>query len=88
MEKKIEEAIEDSLNEEGIELLSVNFGEEDGSKTLFITIDSKNGVDTDLCVKATKIINPIILEIALGNILFIFPKILSSGKKLNTLKKK
>ena len=30
-----------------------------------ITIDSDNGVDTDLCVKVTKIINPIIDELNL-----------------------
>lgn len=60
MEKEIEQAIKKSLNEEGIELVKVSLGIEDGNNTLFIAIDSNNGVDTDLCIKATKIISPII----------------------------
>ena len=60
MEEKIFDAIKAPLNEENIELVGVRFGEEDGEKTLFVTIDSENGVDIDLCVKATHIVNPII----------------------------
>jgi ribosome maturation factor RimP len=60
MEKEIFASINEILEKENIKLVNVRFGEEDGAKTLFITIDSENGVDTDLCVKATKIINPII----------------------------
>lgn len=60
MEKKIEDSLRDSLKKENIDLVSVHFGEEDGNKTLFITIDSENGVDVKLCVKATKIVSPII----------------------------
>ena len=65
MEKKVFDAIKDALNEENIELLGVRMGEEDGEKTLFVTIDSENGVDIDLCVKATHIVNPIIDELDL-----------------------
>lgn len=60
MENKIKEAIEAALNNENIMLLDVHFGEEDGEKTLFVVIDSENGVDVDLCVKATKLVSPII----------------------------
>ena len=60
MEQRIIDAIKEPLNEENIELLGVHFGEEDGQKTLFVTIDSENGVDLDLCVKATHIVDPII----------------------------
>ena len=60
MENKIIEAIKEPLKSEGIELVGVHFGEEDGQKTLFVTIDSENGVDIDLCVKATHIVDPII----------------------------
>ncbi len=60
MENKIIEAIKEPLEKENIELLGVHMGEEDGQKTLFVTIDSENGVDIDLCVKATHIVNPII----------------------------
>ena len=60
MEDKIINAIKGPLEEENIELVGVHFGEEDGEHTLFITIDSENGVDMDLCVKATHIVDPII----------------------------
>lgn len=60
MEDKIKTAIEKELNNINVELLNVKIGVEDNNKTLFITIDSDNGVDTDLCVKVTKIVNPII----------------------------
>ncbi len=60
MEQKIFDSLLEPLKEVDIELCSVEFGEEDGEKTLFVKIDSKSGVDTNLCVKATEIINPII----------------------------
>ena len=60
MEEKVFEALVGPLNDENIELVGVYMGEEDGEKTLFVTIDSANGVDIDLCVKATHIVNPII----------------------------
>ena len=60
MEEKISNAIKAPLNENNIKLVGVHFGEEDGQKTLFVTIDSENGVDIDLCVKATHIVDPII----------------------------
>ncbi len=60
MENKIFEAIKEPLEKENIKLVGVHFGQEDGQKTLFVTIDSDNGVDIDLCVKATHIVDPII----------------------------
>jgi len=60
MEEKIIDAIKEPLKEANIELLGVHFGEEDGQKTLFVTIDSEKGVDIDLCVEATHIVDPII----------------------------
>lgn len=60
MEDKIITAIKKPLEDENIDLVRVHFGEEDGENTLFVTIDSDNGVDMDLCVKATKIVDPII----------------------------
>ena len=60
MEERVADAIRDELNKENIELVGVHLGEEDGQKTLFVTIDSENGVDIDLCVKATHIVDPII----------------------------
>ena len=60
MENKIIEAIKEPLEKENIKLVGVHMGEEDGQKTLFVTIDSENGVDIDLCVKATHIVDPII----------------------------
>lgn len=66
MEKEIFDSIKDFLEKENIKLVNVKLGEEDGVKTLFITINSENGVDTDLCVQATKIINPIIDKLNLN----------------------
>ena len=60
MESRIEGALREPLEKENIELVGVHLGVEDGQKTLFVTIDSENGVDIDLCVKATHIVDPII----------------------------
>lgn len=60
MEEKVYNAIKGALEEANIELVGVHFGEEDGEKTLFVTIDSENGVDINLCVEATHIVDPII----------------------------
>ncbi len=60
MEEKVAKSVKDALKKENIELVGVHLGEEDGQKTLFVTIDSENGVDMDLCVKATHIVSPII----------------------------
>ena len=60
MEEKIINAIKEPLEKNNIKLVGVHFGEEDGQKTLFVTIDSENGVDIDLCVEATHIVDPII----------------------------
>ena len=60
MEERIFDAVKAPLEAENIELVEVRMGEEDGEKTLFVVIDSENGVDLDLCVKATHIVDPII----------------------------
>ena len=60
MEEKIIDAIKEPLLKENIRLVGVHMGVEDGQKTLFVTIDSDEGVDIDLCVKATHIVDPII----------------------------
>ena len=51
MEERIFDAVKAPLEAENIQLVGVHFGEEDGEKTLFVTIDSENGVDIDLCVR-------------------------------------
>ena len=60
MEEQIINAIKEPLEKNNIKLVGVHFGEEDGQKTLFVTIDSEKGVDIDLCVEATHIVDPII----------------------------
>ena len=66
MEEKIFDAIKEPLKKENIDLLGVKFGEEDGEKTLFVTVDNPNGaVDIDFCVKATHIVDPIIEKLNL-----------------------
>ena len=65
MEEKVAKAVKGALEKENIKLVGVHFGEEDGKKTLFVTIDSENGVDMDLCVKATHIVSPIVDDLDL-----------------------
>lgn len=65
MEDRIISAIKEPLEKENIKLVGVHLGEEDGQKTLFVTIDSEKGVDIDLCVKATHIVSPIIDDLDL-----------------------
>ena len=60
MEEKVAASLKDALMKENIKLVGVHLGSEDGQKTLFVTIDSEDGVDMDLCVKATHIVSPII----------------------------
>ena len=66
MENKIKEAIESELLKENIKVEKVYEGVEDGEKTLFIVIDSEYIVDSNLCVKAMKIVNPIINNLDLN----------------------
>ena len=65
MEEQVAKAVKGALEKENIKLVGVHFGEEDGQKTLFVTIDSENGVDMDLCVKATHIVSPIVDDLDL-----------------------
>ena len=71
MEEKIYEAVKEPLEKENITLVGVHFGKEDGEETLFVTIENPkwDPVDADLCVKATKIVDPIIdsLDLDLEN---------------------
>ena len=60
MENKIKESIESELLKENIRVEKVYEGVEDGEKTLFIVIDSDETVDSNLCAKAIKIVNPIL----------------------------
>lgn len=61
MKEKILEAIENPLSEIGIKVYDISFEKEDGVDTLFIKLDGE--VDTDTCIKASEIINPIVDEL-------------------------
>jgi len=65
MEDIIKEKIKEPLLKEGIRVEEVSYGIEDNEKTLFVKIDSDKNVDTDMCVKASEIINPILDELDL-----------------------
>ncbi|MEG0799056.1 MAG: hypothetical protein RSG51_01320 [Bacilli bacterium] len=60
MENDVKEVITLPLKDIGVEVIDVRDGVEDNEKTLFIVIDSKEGVTISLCEKATKIINPLL----------------------------
>lgn len=68
MEEKIINAVSEPLESIGVKVSSISFEKEDGTDTLFIKIESENVVDTDLCVKASEIINPIIDELDLDEL--------------------
>lgn len=60
MENKVLNLIKEDLEKENIKIDSVKYIIEDGVKFLRITIDKEGFITSDDCVKATKIINPII----------------------------
>jgi len=62
MENKILSLVKDKLKLEEIKVDSVKYVVEDGIKFLRITIDKEGFITSDDCVKATKIINPILDE--------------------------
>lgn len=68
MKEKILDSIKEPLEEIGVTVYDITLEKEDGMDTLFIKIESKETVDTDLCVKATEIINPIIDKLDLGEL--------------------
>ena len=63
MKEKLMESLETPLNEIGVKIYDISFEKEDGVDTLFIKLDGN--VDTDLCAKASEIINPIVDELNL-----------------------
>ena len=60
MKEKILEVITEPLESIGVSVTDIKFEKEDGVDTLFITINNGNIVDTDLCAKASEIINPLL----------------------------
>lgn len=62
IEEKVKNLIESKLNENDIFIDKIEYIKEDNNFFLRIIIDSKDIVDVDTCVKATKIINPILDE--------------------------
>lgn len=59
IEDEIKKIIEPSLNSENINIIKIEYVKEKGQNILRIFIDTDN---IELCVKATKIINPILDE--------------------------
>lgn len=60
MKEKILEVVTEPLKTIGVEVTDVKFEKEDGVDTLFITISNGDIVDTELCAKASEIINPLL----------------------------
>ena len=63
MKEKLLESLEAPLKEIGVSIYDITFEKEDGVDTLFIKLEGN--VDTDLCAKASEIINPIVDELNL-----------------------
>lgn len=68
MNERIINAVKEQLKEIGVTVSNIEFAKEDGEDTLFLHIESENVVDTDLCVKVSQIVNPIIDELELPEI--------------------
>lgn len=66
MKEKILDAISKPLSEINVSVYDITFEKEDGVDTLFIKLDSEETIDTDMCEKASEIINPIIDKLDLG----------------------
>ena len=70
MEKKlkiIKEKLTEPLQELNIIIDNIEFKEENKYNFLIITLDKVNGIDLDTIVEATRIINPIVDKIDLGD---------------------
>ena len=63
MKEKLMESLKTPLSEIGVSIYDITFEKEDGIDTLFIKLNGN--VDTDLCAKASEIINPIVDELNL-----------------------
>ena len=59
MEEKVKKIIGNSLEELNLVVDSVVYEKENGVNFLRICLDSKDTIDLDLIVRATKIINPL-----------------------------
>lgn len=70
MEKKlkiIKEKLTEPLQELNIIIDNIEFKKESNYNFLIITLDKVNGIDLDTIVEATKIINPMVDKIDLGD---------------------
>ncbi len=70
MEKKlkiIKEKLTEPLQELNIIIDKIEFKKESNYNFLIITLDKVNGIDLDTIVEATKIINPMVDKIDLGD---------------------
>lgn len=70
MEKKlkiIKEKLTEPLQELNIIIDKIEFKKESNYNFLIITLDKVNGIDLDTIVEATRIINPIVDKIDLGD---------------------
>ena len=63
MKEKLLESLKTPLEEIGVSIYDITFEKEDGIDTLFIKLNGN--VDTDLCAKASEVINPIVDELNL-----------------------
>lgn len=63
MENEIREKIGNSLNELNLTIDSIKYEKEGNNNYLRICLDSSDIIDTNLIVKATKIINPLMDEL-------------------------
>lgn len=60
--EKIKEIVTEAMNKEDIIVCSVSYEKENNYNFLKIVLDKVNGIDLDIIVEATNIINPLLDE--------------------------
>ncbi len=60
IEKKVNELIEQKVNDLGVIIDKIEYVKEDGNYFLRVIIDRDEIVDIDICVEVAKLINPIL----------------------------
>lgn len=64
--KIVREKIKPIIEDLGYELISVNWGSEEGRRALIIKIDKENGISVEDCAKVSREIDSIINSLDLG----------------------
>lgn len=60
LEERVKNLVEEKIEDMGYKLIRVNFGFEEGKRTLTFFIDKEEGVTVEDCAKVSRAIEPIL----------------------------